>query len=374
MSSTLSFLPPKLTSTGSTGDRSTTPTASSLTSLLSYFNDERSSSSSLPLEKSLRHVLQGDEATTNDVPITTITIPRIVGHRGSLYRELENTRAGFQVCAQMGCDAVELDVFALKCGTVVVFHGDGTDENPGLLHDCCQVQGCILDYTYQEALEQLSFNPNHEEFVCPAESVLRGSIPTLEQVLEDVKESGMSVKIELKGKGTVEPTLEVVERLGMMNQCSYASFDLERLRQFRALRPDRAQYPTGALFNSHVPDDYLRRATECGATEIHLKYDTCTRSRVQEIHAAGFGSMLWMRGPVGMAKDCTNKYWDVGNEDESMYLALMKTGVQQMCVNRPDVLVDWRNRHYGNNTTTIDRKLNTCSTEWNVLSMTPRFR
>jgi glycerophosphoryl diester phosphodiesterase len=64
---------------------------------------------------------------------------------------LENTREGFQKCAAMGADAVELDVFLLKCGTLIVFHGGGNDQNPGQLIDYCGVDGSILDLTYQEA-------------------------------------------------------------------------------------------------------------------------------------------------------------------------------------------------------------------------------
>ena len=37
--------------------------------------------------------------------------PLVVGHRGNLYQALENTRPGFLLCAEMGCDFVELDVF-----------------------------------------------------------------------------------------------------------------------------------------------------------------------------------------------------------------------------------------------------------------------
>ena len=47
----------------------------------------------------------------------TVPSPWVVGHRGSIYQELENTRQGYQLCAAIGCDAVELDVFVLKCGT-----------------------------------------------------------------------------------------------------------------------------------------------------------------------------------------------------------------------------------------------------------------
>ena len=42
---------------------------------------------------------------------------------------------GFQKCAEMGADAVELDVFLLKCGNLIVFHGAGSDKNPGQLFE-----------------------------------------------------------------------------------------------------------------------------------------------------------------------------------------------------------------------------------------------
>ena len=112
--------------------------------------------------------------------------PYIVGHRGSLYQELENTRASFIKTAEVGADAAELDVFLLKCGTLVVFHGGGTDENPGDLTDYCGRPGNILDLTYEEA-RQLRFNPDHEEFGCSTDATLRGTIPTLEEVLTDAK-------------------------------------------------------------------------------------------------------------------------------------------------------------------------------------------
>ncbi|CAJ1948949.1 unnamed protein product [Cylindrotheca closterium] len=268
--------------------------------------------------------------------------PIIVGHRGSVFKELENTRAGFIKTAELGAEAAELDVFLLKCGTLVVFHGGGTDQNPGDLLDYCGRPGNILDLTYEEAL-QLKFNPKHEEFGCPADATLRGRIPTLEEVLLDAKKTGLYIKIELKGEGTVEPSLEVVERLDMLDQCSFASFDHSRIAHLRKLRPDKTKYHTGALFNDR-PDNILERAQAAGATEIHLRYDTITPEIIQAIHKAGYGSMAWMRGPIGMKSDCLEKYWDVGNEDETMYSALLRTGVQQMCVNQPDVLVQLREK------------------------------
>lgn len=244
----------------------------------------------------------------------------------------------------MGADAVELDVFLLKCGTLAVFHGSGTDETPGLLKGyCVDRHESILEYTYDE-LQDIVFNENFPDFGCPAHKIREGVIPTLNQVLQDAKDTSMIIKIELKGPDTAEPVLKLVEDYKMQHQCHFSSFDLRQIAIIRALRPQIDKngnhvYKTGALFNN-VDSDYLRRALEVGASEVHLRYDECTRTRVNEIHAAGLETMAWFRGPVGMKNDVRNRFCDVGNEDWSMYKAVLETGVRQMCVNRPDVLVD----------------------------------
>ena len=271
--------------------------------------------------------------------------PLIVGHRGCLYDELENTREGFRRTAEMGADAVELDVFRLKCGTLVVFHGTGNDANPGLLEDYfINREGSILQYTYEEIQDDLVFNEDFAGFVCDVSKVRSGKIPTLEEVLVDAKNTNIVVKIELKGSGTAEPVLELVERLEMQHQCHYSSFDLTQIAIIRQLRPHLHEdgthvYKTGALFNN-VSHDYVELAKQVGASEVHLRYDECTRDRVDEIHAAGMDSMAWFKGPIGMRSDTFERFLDVGNEDAEMYKVVMSTGVRQMCVNRPNVLVD----------------------------------
>jgi glycerophosphoryl diester phosphodiesterase len=271
--------------------------------------------------------------------------PLVIGHRGALYREVENTIEGFVKAHELGCDAVELDVFLLKCGTLVVFHGGGCDKNPGLLSTYCGIEGCILDYTAEEAKTLLKFVPNGGEFgyFRPSgdDNKLGGAtIPTLEEVLLVCKElDGLTVKIELKGEGTVEPVLEMVERLDMVKKCHFASFNLERVQLVREMRPDKSTYRTGALYSGEPPNDFLEVAARIGVNEIHLRYDACTKDRIDAIHDAGFVSMAWFRGPNAMEMDTCSNYLDVGNEDESMYETVLSSGVKSMCVNRPDVLL-----------------------------------
>ena len=271
--------------------------------------------------------------------------PFIIGHRGALYDELENTLEGFQRCSDLGCDAVELDVFLLKDGSLVVFHGGGSDQFPGDLSEYTishKKQGILNLHTFAET-QKIQFNPDFNELACPPEKIRQGRIPSLREVLVDAKKSGIIVKIELKGPGVTEPVLKLVQEIDMVDQCHFSSFEHDRIALVRKLHPERNsdgtyKYKTGALFN-HLPDDFVEQALRGGASEVHIRYDTCTPSVVETIHSNGMESMAWFRGPIGMLSDVADKYLDVGNEDSSMYDMLLETGVKQLCVNRPDVLV-----------------------------------
>lgn len=210
----------------------------------------------------------------------------------------------------------------------------------------------ILDLTYEQA-RNLRFNKGHLEFGCGPDFIEdlehECYIPTLEEVLHDAKETGVTVKCELKGPATEEPVLELVEKLNMVDRVHFSSFNHSRIKRIRELRPERNKdgshrYKTGALFNE-CPENFLDLAMEAGASEVHLKYSTCTPDKVDRIHNAGLDSMIWMRGPIGMMHDVSTLFHDVGNEDESMYMAIMRTGVRKMCVNRPDVLHNLLSKH-----------------------------
>ncbi|KAL7535156.1 hypothetical protein ACHAXR_006304 [Thalassiosira sp. AJA248-18] len=272
----------------------------------------------------------------------------VIGHRGSPYKFLENTTPSFLHAAQVGADGIELDVFLLKCGSLVVFHGSGGDRQPGLLQSYCGVEGSILDYTAEDAKRLLTFNKNFEEFGCGPNAITHPDdgyshycyVHTLQEVLENLRDhtdvsQNFKIKIELKGPGTALPSIELVRKLNMDKRCQYSSFDHSRIAEVRMLDADAI---TGALFENDVPDDFVQQCLAVGANEVHFKYDTCTYERVRAAHLAGLNTMAWFRGPAGMADDYLTKYFDVGNEDEAMYRTVLLSGVKSMCVNRPDVL------------------------------------
>lgn len=199
-----------------------------------------------------------------------------------------------------------------------------------------------LDYTAEEAKRLLKFNRKYDEFGCGPDEISHPGayIHTLEEVLVQLREhpdihSDFTIKIELKGPDTAKATVELVRKLDMRHRCHYSSFDHSRIAEVRALDEDAI---TGALFDDDIPVNFAEIALHVGATEVHLKYDTATFERVSIAHGAGLRTMAWFRGPRGMKEDYNTKYFDVGNEDEAMYMTVLRSGVQSLCVNRPDVL------------------------------------
>lgn len=344
-----------------------------------------------PARISLRQLLGKASAPT--------PFPHIVGHRGALYEQLENTLPGFQYCVDIGCHAVELDVFLLhgshrnqpdatvttlatssgnhySFDDLICFHGGGGDAVPG------DLRGYVLNHSERnirdlalDDIRELQFNPHHPEFACPPERIITAQVPTLRQVLETLKGTGTRVQIELKGYSraptdqttgqartdpspsqqqtlpttntdVLQPCLALVEQLDMWDQVRFSSFDHSLLAALHKLRPKAT---LGALFNEFVPEDYIARTQQCGAVEVHLRYDTCTAARVAEIHAAGLGSLAWVRGPVGMRRDFRDKYLsgeherateesNFDGEDADCYRSILDTGVQQLCCNKPGLL------------------------------------
>jgi len=133
----------------------------------------------------------------------------------------------------------------------------------------------------------------------------------------------------------------------MVDEVQFSSFNHPRLANLRRLHPERLQdgshrYKTGALFNSNTPFDFLDRAKEIGASEIHLKYNECTKARVESAHTQGYRVMAWFCGPITMKQNATMN--NEGNEDEAMYEKVIASGCDEMCVNRVYLLAEMKRK------------------------------
>merc|ERR1712183_97504 len=145
--------------------------------------------------------------------------------------------------------------------TIVVFHGAGTDKSAGSLCNHIDMQSdlqpaseCnIQDLTWAQVEKDCKFIQS-PCFPCPEDSIRLGRIPKLEEVLQLAKESGLNLKIELKGANTVDSTLELVDQYNMMDQSAFSSFQPDHIARVSEIQRNlRKKSPTGLLFTGNVP-------------------------------------------------------------------------------------------------------------------------
>jgi len=118
---------------------------------------------------------------------------KVYAHRGASGYAPENTLEAFRLAVDQGADGVELDVHLCRSGEIVVAH----DESVNRVSDG---SGRIMDMTLSE-LKSLHFNKTHPEYA-------DARIPTLREVFDLLRPTGLEINIELKNSVIDYPDLE----------------------------------------------------------------------------------------------------------------------------------------------------------------------
>ncbi|NNL03142.1 MAG: glycerophosphodiester phosphodiesterase, partial [Eudoraea sp.] len=111
-----------------------------------------------------------------------------IGHRGAMGHETENTLASIQKALDLNVDMIEIDVFKIASGEIVVFHDKKIDR---LTNGSGDTESLNLD-----DLDNLTLNGDHK-------------IPLLIEVL-DLIDHKVSLNIELKGPGTSTGVIQII--------------------------------------------------------------------------------------------------------------------------------------------------------------------
>lgn len=193
--------------------------------------------------------------------------PLIIGHRGAMGYETENTLASIQKAMDMEVDMIEIDVFKIKSGEIVVFH----DER---LERLSNAGGNIEEY-YVTDLRKVVLDGNHR-------------IPMLQDVLK-LMDNKVALNIELKGANTADRVNFITdyyirERGWDKTNFVISSFKWDELRRMRELNPDIAI----AVLTEGDPLDAIAVASELEAVAINPWYKTLNQENVKKIHEAGF--------------------------------------------------------------------------------------
>ena len=185
---------------------------------------------------------------TNDHPL-------IWGHRGASGHAPENTLPAFRMAADMGADGVELDVQATKDGVLVVCHDETVDRTSN-------GAGWVKDFTFEE-IRKLDFSGGNAAY----EGL---KIPSMEEVLDLLAPTGLTINIELK-TGIVfydrieEKILQLVRNKNWEDRVIYSSFNHYSVRRIKELDPAAK---TGLLY-ADGPIDMPGYGKRIGADALH---------------------------------------------------------------------------------------------------------
>ncbi|MGI9551729.1 MAG: glycerophosphodiester phosphodiesterase [Aurantibacter sp.] len=198
--------------------------------------------------------------------------PLVIGHRGAMGHETENTLASVQKALDLGVDMIEIDIFKVKSGELVVFHDETVDR-------LANAGGKIEEYNYFE-LRRLILDGNHQ-------------IPMLQEVLKLI-DNKVALNIELKGKHTTDRLDHILkyyikEKGWSMDNFVISSFDWDELRAMRALNKEIKI----AVLTEEDPVKAIEIAQELKADAINPHFKKLTRENVNAIKDAGFKIYTW---------------------------------------------------------------------------------
>jgi glycerophosphoryl diester phosphodiesterase len=195
-----------------------------------------------------------------------------IGHRGAKGHAPENTLISFQTAMDFGVDGIELDVHLTCDLQLICIHDDTLNRTTSGI-------GLINSFTLSE-LKALRIDNLHE-------------IPKLEGVLDLINKK-IFVNIELKGKNTAKPVVDVIESYLNGKNWNYnhfliSSFDWIALQEVRSLNPNIA---LGVLTQTDLGlaigfADFIQ------AKSIHPYFHLLTKENTALMQQKGFQVFPW---------------------------------------------------------------------------------
>jgi glycerophosphoryl diester phosphodiesterase len=190
-----------------------------------------------------------------------------IGHRGAKGHLPENTLPSFELAVEMGCDGIELDVYAVQ-GELIVIHDKDLERTTN-------GAGKVMDQplTYLRSLDA----GNGEQ------------IPTLREVLELI-DRRCRVNVELKGPGTALPASRLLGEF-----CSkgwHADDFLVSSFDHAELGGADPKYPRGVLFG-RLPRNLFQRAKDLGAWSVNFDRRTVTAPLIEDVHEQGYQALTY---------------------------------------------------------------------------------
>lgn len=205
----------------------------------------------------------------------------IIAHRGYSGAYPENTMLSFMKAVENGADAIELDVHLSKDGEVMIIHDESLLRTAG-------VDGLVSDYTRAE-LEKISAGKTFDD------KAGFTPIPSLEEYLSFIKDTGVYTNIELKTApvyypGIEEKTLALVDRFSLEGRIIYSSFNWLSVIRMKQLCPSCS---AGLLFDGMKLKNIGSLLRESGIECYHPSFRILDDEAVRELKDNGIRINVW---------------------------------------------------------------------------------
>lgn len=188
---------------------------------------------------------------------------KVIGHRGAAALEPENTLRSFNRAVREGVDAIEFDVQFVD-GNVVVLHDDSVDRTSN-------GSGQANSYSF-EGIRELDFG-------------LGERIPTLEEAVDCIP-PGVLVNVELKGKNTAIPSLEVLQNFSD-REFLVSSFRISELEKIASAAINQENLGIG-LLHLGLDGEVFPNATRISANAICLCDPFVQEDTVDSVRSRGY--------------------------------------------------------------------------------------
>lgn len=223
-------------------------------------------------------------------------LTKVMGHRGAALLAPENTLASICAAAETGVKWVEIDVYPIAQGGLIIFHDD-------TLERCTNGSGATKNANVNNVLSLDAgtwFDPQFQG----------EKVPTLEQALACIQELGLSLNLEIKYDGQeveqiVPPILAVLAEHWQDNEkLMISSFNYPALEV--CYRANKALH-LGYLVED-IPNDWQEKLAAIEAYSLNCDYLQLTETAARAVKTAGYKLLCY----TANSTEAVASHWDWG--------------------------------------------------------------
>lgn len=227
----------------------------------------------------------------------------VIAHRGASAYAPENTFPAFELALKMGSCGIETDIHCTKDDVPVLIHDATVDRTTN-------GSGRVNDLTLEEIKKLDAGSWFSPEFSGT-------QIPTLEEFLRAFGKK-VHLVLEIKDKKATKKTFDLVKDLGLLDDSTFISFNIDVLKEIADLEPNAN---VGFLTN-YVDEELIKMIKSINIRQICPYAPSLTSSNVEMIRSYGLDIRVW------------------GVDTEDIMERIVDLGIYTMTVNFPDKLIE----------------------------------